>query len=178
MRHCLCHSRTPFQNSSTNNINWVGVELRWAQMQSRQEAGSGGSKGELYLNQSQDLQKTNKVATNQPNKVQTERTERNPNRRLETQEETASGTAHKAHKTNWQGVQGSQRLCPNSGVASFAGRIWSAITSQRHAKAVPIQRILQMPPTNAGCVSLFLEGTPPLPSAAITCSRFVRTWRE
>ena len=40
-------------------------------------------------------------------------------------------------------------LCLNSGSASFKGRIWRPITSQRRAKAVLIWRLLQMQPTNA-----------------------------
>ena len=50
-----------------------------------------------------------------------------------------------------------QLLCLNSGFASFRGRIWRPVTSQRSAKAVPIQRLLQMQPTNEAFFSLFLD---------------------
>ena len=43
----------------------------------------------------------------------------------------------------------SDMLCLNSRSASFRGHIWRPISSLRHAKAVPIQRLLQMRPTNA-----------------------------
>ena len=65
-------------------------------------------------------------------------------------------------------------LCLNSGSASFGGRIWRQITSQRCAKAVPIRMLLQMQPTNAAFFSLFLEDAP-LPSfVASHIPRFAR----
>ena len=45
----------------------------------------------------------------------------------------------------------------NSGSASFRGRIWRPITSQRCGKAVPIWRLLQMQPTNVAFLSLVLK---------------------
>ena len=50
-----------------------------------------------------------------------------------------------------------QLLCLNWGSASIRGRIWRPITSLRHAKAVPIRRLLQMQSTHAAFFSLFLE---------------------
>ena len=48
----------------------------------------------------------------------------------------------------------------NSGSASFDGRIWRPITSQRLVTAVAIWGSFQMRPTNAVFFSLFLEDTP------------------
>ena len=60
---------------------------------------------------------------------------------------------------------------------SMRGRIWRPITSQRRAKAVPIQRLLQMQPTNAAFFSLFLEDALQYPSQPHTPQDSLRAWK-
>ena len=66
------------------------------------------------------------------------------------------------------------KLSHTLAVSQFRGSILpSAITSQHHTKAVSIQRLLQILPTNAACFSLFLEDTRLRSFTAINCPRFI-----